>query len=171
MSGKSIPHSHDLITSSTATTAQSSSESTINKQVESAKRASEASILSPQSEGIWPIRQQQYFQNGSEFCSGRFEGTRGKKSASEYHELSNKQNYTKCDQASSSSSIKAQSRGSMDVDKYTNEVRTNTSSDCLYKDKTRNCANLQNKPFIETECIAEGSFRSGNGGSSKQTAI
>lgn len=169
MSGTSLPHSHDLITSSTATTAQSSSESTINKQVESAKRAPEASILSPQSER-WPIRQQNYFQNGSEFCSGGFEGTSKEgKSASEYHELSKKQNYNKCD----ASSIKAQSRGSMDVDEYTkhhrhNEVRNH--EDCLYGENKNitHCANLQKTPFIETECIAEGSF---GGGSSKQTAI
>lgn len=179
-SGTSIPHSHDLITSSTATTAQSSSESAINKQGEFLNRSSEASILSPQSEG-WPLGSTtNYFQNSSDVYSGVFDGTtiRGEKPASEYHELSNKQISTKCD-----ASMQAQSQGFMDIDKHIvrhshrhhNEGRNiiPTTSDCTYGGSTSvsYCAN-PNALFMETECIAEGSgVRSGSGGSSKQTAI
>ena len=175
MSGASLPHSHDPITSSTATTAQSSSESTINKQEGSIKRASAASILSPQSER-WTLGQQNYFQEGSEFCSGLIEGTSKEgKSGPEYHELSNKECFNKF-----GAPIKSPSRGSMDINKYTNKITQRrildgnllTTSDCIYGENknTTYCANPKS-PFIETECIAEGSFHSDNGGSSKQTAI
>ena len=157
MSGNSIPHSHDLITSSTATTAQSSSESTINKPGEFVNRSSEASILSPQSEG-WPIRQQHYF-------------------TSEHHDLSSKKTENKFD-----ASDKVQTQESMKDDMNTNKIchRRNENRNLVHKNdcvftggKTvSHCAN-PNSSLIDTECIAtEGSFFGGkNGGSSKQTAI
>ena len=170
-SGTSLPHSHDLITSSTATTAQSSSESTINKQGEFINRSSEASILSPQSEGVWPLGSQNYFQNSSDFCTGVFDATtiRGEKPASEYHELLNKH---QCD-----ASMQAQSQGFMDIDKHCSHHRHNQgrhiipTSDCEYGGNTSvsYCAN-PNALYTEAECINEGTS-GGNGGSSKQTAI
>ena len=156
VSGNSMPHSHDLITSSTATTAQSSSESTINKPGEFVNRSSEASILSPQSE--WPIRQQHYF-------------------TSEHHDLSN----TKCDyKVDASSKVQTQElmKDDINTNKITHRRYENRNlvhvNDCAFgggKTATQ-CAN-PNSSLIDTECIAsDGSFFGGkNGGSSKQTAI
>ena len=180
MLGNSMPPSHDLITSSTATTAQSSSESTINKPGgEFVNRSSEASILSPQSEG-WPLRQQNYFHNNSsEFCIAGFEGVdiRRDKSTFEHQNISNKKTEDK-----RNSSNKVQTQGLMGDDQYTNKSahRRNENrnlvhkNDCVYggAKTVPHCAN-SNSSLLDTECIAsEGSFFSGNtGGSSKQTAI
>ena len=179
MLDNSMPPSHDLITSSTATTAQSSSESTINKPGEFVKRSSEASILSPQSEG-WPLRQPNYFHNtSSEFCATGFEGVdlRRDKSTSEHQELSNKKT-----EETSNASNKVQAQGLMDEEKYTNQSthrRNDTrnlvhTNDCVYGGtKTAPHCTNPNSSLLDTEYItSDGSFFGGNnGGSSKQTAI
>ena len=174
-SGSSLPQSHDIITSSTPTTAQSSSESTINKQGELVNRSSEASILSPQSEG-WPLRQQNYFQNnGPELGILGFEGSNSReKHQSECHELSNKQFST------DDPSMKIQYRGSMDEDKSmnrSNQPRINDRNVILNsnrgyggKQNMSICANPSSS-FMKTQCIAEVGLKSGNGNTSKQTAI
>ena len=168
----SLPPSHDIVNSSTATTAQSSSESTINKQAEWANRSSEASILSPNSEG-WPLRHQNYFQSGSEHFNVDFEGNlRGDKCMSEYHELVNKQTHNKCD----SSINPPQSRtttSTADVNKQSTRTDQHpTTRDYVCGDgmNTSFCTETT-QSFSNKDYLVHSSFRSGNGGSSKQTAI
>ena len=175
----SLPHSHELVMSSTATTAQSSSESTINKQGECLNRSSEASILSPQSGG-WPLGStQNYFQNSSDFYSGGgFESSlrNDKPTSSEYHELSNKHICSKFDPTFPNT------QGFIATDKhvvgggYRHNQASNitTTSDSVYGGDTTAsfCAdpNALWRP-MKPDGIAEDNARSGNGGSSKQTAI
>ena len=164
----SLPPSHDIVNSSTATTAQSSSESTINKQAEWANRSSEASILSPNSEG-WPLRHQNYFQDGSEHFNVDFEANlRGDKCMSEHRELVNKQNHNKCD-----FSINPQSRTTTaNVNKQSTRNDQHPTSDYVCGDNMNNsfCTEAT-QSFSNKDYLVHSSFRSGNGGSSKQTAI
>ena len=179
MSGNSMPHSHDLITSSTATTAQSSSESTINKPGEFVKRTSEASILSPQSEG-WPMRQKHYFHNNSsEF------GTPGFEDMGQQREIITSENNDLLKKSIDDRSValtKVQTQVLMKDDTHRNK---NThrhienynlihANDCAFggSKAVSHCAN-PNSSLLDTECVAsEGIFFSGkNEGSSKQTAI
>ena len=175
-----LPQPQDLVTSSTATTAQSSSGSTINKPGEFVIRSSEVSVLSPQSEK-WPLGSSKYFANNSDICSGVLDdSTKGEKHSSEHHELSNKNISTvKCD-----STIPSQFQEFIDLDKD-NIVKRSchrhcvgdrnlipTTSDGVYSGNTSvSYYSNPNVLFKETECIAQGTVRSTNGGSSKQTAI
>ena len=87
---------------------------------------------------------------------------------SEYHELVNKQNHNTCD-----SSINPQSQTiTANVNKQSTRTDQHPTSDYVCADgmNTSFCTETT-QSFSNKDYLMHSSFRSGNGGSSKQTAI